>query len=214
MLFLFKFLSVRPSIAAVESNPHSLRGTHQQVDVIGTTPYVESSMEAAKQNIDWAITRALQLDKHVDFHLDYNLDSNKEPLVWHVLQTLQQRNWTAHSTDKRVMLGHCTRLTLLTETEWNRLAAEINENKLPVSFVGLPTSDIYMASAGNCDSRPPQDRPRGTLQVLEMIRKHGLDAVIGVKQCRQLIYTVGSAGSFVAGLSWCWRLPGWESGGC
>ncbi|CAG8903888.1 unnamed protein product [Penicillium egyptiacum] len=155
---------------------------YSQIDVIGTTPYVESSPEAAKQNIEWAIDCALELNKHLDFHLDYNLDPNKEALVWHVLQILKQRNWTTHSTDKRVMLGHCTRLTLLTENEWARLATEIHENELPVSFVGLPTSDMYMASppraSGDC--KPPQDRPRGTLQVLEMIRKYSLDAVIGV----------------------------------
>ncbi|KAJ5558775.1 Phytanoyl-CoA dioxygenase [Penicillium sp. DV-2018c] len=159
---------------------------YPQVDVIGTAPYVEASEEAAKKNIDWAISRALQLGKHVDFHLDYNLDSEREPLVWHVIRRLKETDWTAQSTDKRVMLGHCTRLTLLPESEWDRLAAEIKENNLPVSFVGLPTSDIYMASSsagnGNGDggSRPPQDRPRGTLQVLEMIKKYGLDAVIGV----------------------------------
>ncbi|KAJ5498882.1 Phytanoyl-CoA dioxygenase [Penicillium expansum] len=156
---------------------------YPQIDVIGTTPYVESSAEAAKQNIEWAIDRALQLNKHVDFHLDYNLDSNKEALVWHVLQTLKQRSWTTHSTDKRVMLGHCTRLTLLTENEWARLAAEIHENELPVSFVGLPTSDMYMASPPRASEdccKPSQDRPRGTLQVLEMIQKYSLDAVIGV----------------------------------
>lgn len=155
---------------------------YSQIDVIGTTPYVESSPDAAKQNIEWAIDRAWQLNKHVDFHLDYNLDSNKEALVWHVLQTLKQRSWTTHSTAKRVVLGHCTRLTLLTENEWARLATEIHENELPVSFVGLPTSDMYMASpprtSGDC--KPSQDRPRGTLQVLEMIRKYNLDAVIAV----------------------------------
>ncbi|EKV05614.1 Zinc metallopeptidase, putative [Penicillium digitatum] len=156
--------------------------TYSQIGVIGTTPCVESSAEAAKQNIEWAIDRALQLNKHVDFHLDYSLDSNKETLVWHVLHTLKQRRWTARSTDKRVMLDHCTRLTLLTENEWAQLATEIHENELSVSFVDLPTSDMYMASppgtSGDC--QPPQNRPRGTLQVLEMIRKHNLDAVIGV----------------------------------
>jgi cytosine/adenosine deaminase-related metal-dependent hydrolase len=149
-----------------------------QIDVIGTTPYVESDMDAAKRNIDWAIDRALLLDKHVDFHLDYNLDPNKEALVWHVIQTLKTRGWTTDSTNKRVMLGHCSRLTLLTEDEWVHLATEIHENSLAVSFVGLPTSDIYMASSAT-NSRP-QDRPRGTLQVLEMIRKYNLDAVMGV----------------------------------
>ncbi|KAJ5200300.1 Phytanoyl-CoA dioxygenase [Penicillium cf. griseofulvum] len=155
---------------------------YSQIDVIGTTPYVESSPEAAKQNIEWAIDCALEMNKHVDFHLDYNLDSNKEALVWHVLQTLKQRSWTTHSTDKRVMLGHCTRLTLLTENEWAQLATEIHDNELPVSFVGLPTSDMYMASPPrtNADCKSPQDRPRGTLQVLEMIQKYNLNAVIGV----------------------------------
>ncbi|KAJ5729171.1 uncharacterized protein N7483_003679 [Penicillium malachiteum] len=41
---------------------------YPQIDVLGTTPYVESSVETSKQNIEWAIDRALELDKHVDFH--------------------------------------------------------------------------------------------------------------------------------------------------
>lgn len=149
-----------------------------QVDVIGTTPYVESTIEAAKQNIDWAVDRALQLNKHLDFHLDYNLDSGKEALVWHVLHSLQQRSWTSSSTTKRVMLGHCTRHTLFTDEEWSQVAHFIHENDLPVSFVGLPTSDLYMAASPKQNAL--HDRPRGTLRVPEMIRKHGLDAVMGV----------------------------------
>jgi cytosine/adenosine deaminase-related metal-dependent hydrolase len=155
---------------------------YPQIDVLGTTPYVETSVDAAMANIDWAIDRALALDKHLDFHLDYNLDTTKEPLVWHVLHTLKQRGWTTGLTTKRVMLGHCTRLTLLSENEWIRIARDIHENDLPVSFVGLPTSDIYMASSAgvNGSETAPQSRPRGTLQILEMIRKYGLDAVIAV----------------------------------
>ncbi|PYH88224.1 Metallo-dependent hydrolase [Aspergillus ellipticus CBS 707.79] len=148
-----------------------------QVDVIGTTPYVESTVEAGKRNIEWAVERALECDKHVDFHLDYNLDTKTEALVWFVLRTLKEKRWTVHSTDKRVMLGHCTRLTLFGEEEWGRLAREIRENALPVSFVGLPTSDMYMASP---PSEMGHDRSRGTLQVLNMINKHGLDAAIGI----------------------------------
>ncbi|KAI2791221.1 hypothetical protein POX_c04077 [Penicillium oxalicum] len=151
---------------------------HPQVEVIGSTPYVEETIEAAKQNIDWAVDRALQLGKHLDFHLDYNLDYGKEALVWYVLDTLRQRGWTSSSTTKRVMLGHCTRLTLFTNEEWGHIAQIIRENDLAVSFVGLPTSDLYMAAPA--EEGDPQHRPRGTLQVPEMIRKHGLDAVIGV----------------------------------
>lgn len=149
------------------------------VDVIGSTPYVESDVHAAMRNIDWAIDRALQLDRHVDFHLDYNLDRSKDPLVWYLLRKLRERGWTSRSTNKRVMLGHCTRLTLFSEQEWERLAIEIRENDLPVSFVGLPTSDLYMA-APPAENSAPHNKPRGTLCVPEMIRKHGLDAVVGV----------------------------------
>lgn len=149
-----------------------------QIDVIGTTPYVESTIEAAQQNIDWAIDRALHLNKHLDFHLDYNLDSGKEALVWYVLHSLQQRGWTSSSTTKRVMLGHCTRHTLFTDDEWCRISHIIHDNDLPVSFVGLPTSDLYMAASPKL--KVPHDRPRGTLRVPEMIRKHDLDAVMAV----------------------------------
>ncbi|KAJ5367512.1 hypothetical protein N7541_001453 [Penicillium brevicompactum] len=162
---------------------------YDQIDVIGTTPYVESDTGSAKKNIEWAIDCALRLNKHVDFHLDYNLDPSKEPLVWHVLQILKDRNWTSRSS-KRVMLGHCSRLTLLPESEWARLAAEIHDNKLPVAFVGLPTSDIYMASAPN---ESPQDRHRGTLQILHLIHKYKLDAVMGVNNVGNLFTPWGSA---------------------
>ncbi|OJJ47577.1 hypothetical protein ASPZODRAFT_63385 [Penicilliopsis zonata CBS 506.65] len=161
--------------------------TAPSIQGVGTTPYVESSVEAAKENIDWAIKRAWELKKHVDFHLDYNLDQGTDALVWHVLDRLKAKDWTAQSSDKRVMLGHCTRLTLFTRDEWDRLAREIKENDLPVSFVGLPTSDLYMAAPptpksgdNSIMSRPQHERPRGTLQVPQMIRDHGLDAVVGV----------------------------------
>lgn len=161
------------------------------IDVIGTTPYVESSIDAAKKNIDWSIDRALQLGKHLDFHLDYNLDPNKEALIWHVLETLKQRGWTTCSTSARVMLGHCTRLTLLTESEWVQISHIIHENDLPVSFVGLPTSDLYMASPPGQEN--PHNRPRGTLHIPDMIRKHGLDAVIGVNNVGNAFTPWGSA---------------------
>lgn len=151
---------------------------YPQIDVIGTTPYVESTIEAAKENIDWAIDQALRLNKHLDFHLDYNLDSGKEALVWHVLYSLRKRDWTSSSTTKRVMLGHCTRLALFTDEEWSQISHIIHDNDLPISFVGLPTSDLYMAASP--EQKVPHDRPRGTLRVPEMIRKHGLDAVMAV----------------------------------
>ncbi|KAJ5717316.1 hypothetical protein N7488_002962 [Penicillium malachiteum] len=164
---------------------------YPQIDVLGTTPYVESSIETSKQSIEWAIDSALALDKHVDFHLDYNLDPNKEPLVWTVLHTLQKRGWTTRSTQKRVMLGHCTRLTLLTDEEWHRLSRFIHENDLPVSFVGLPSSDLYMAAP--VDQENPQQKARGTLNIPELIRKYDLDAVMGVNNVGNAFTPWGSA---------------------
>ncbi|PLN81331.1 Metallo-dependent hydrolase [Aspergillus taichungensis] len=151
------------------------------VDVLGSTPYVESDAESAKRNIEWAVQTALAHDKHLDFHLDYTLDPGREPLVWTVLDALRRWGWTGKSTQKRVMLGHCTRLTLFGEDEWARLAKEIAEDELPVSFVGLPTSDLYMAAppAGG-GKNGGMATPRGTLQVPRLVREYGLDAVVGV----------------------------------
>jgi hypothetical protein len=50
-----------------------------EVEVIGSTPYVENSPETQKNNIIWMISMALVHKKHLDFHLDYNLDVEKDP---------------------------------------------------------------------------------------------------------------------------------------
>ncbi|XP_044723755.1 zinc metallopeptidase [Hirsutella rhossiliensis] len=147
-----------------------------EVDVVGTTPYVESHHDASRQNIEWAVQTALQSGKHVDFHLDYDLDAGKEPLIWHVVETLKQSSWPSR-TSKRVMIGHATHLSLFSHAEWQRLARQVTDAQLPVTFVGLPTSDIYMASAPDRDKA---DQPRGTLPICRMIRDHGLDAVVGI----------------------------------
>lgn len=152
-----------------------------EVDVIGTTPYVEATAEASRKNIEWAISRAWELQKHVDFHLDYNLNENSEATVWHVLETLKKTGWTTSETKARVMLGHCTRLTLFSEDEWGKLASTIHGSDLPVSFVALPTSDLYMAPLPVGENiKRPHVRSRGTLQVLHMIQDLGLDTVVGV----------------------------------
>ncbi|RDW93286.1 putative zinc metallopeptidase [Aspergillus mulundensis] len=164
-----------------------------ELAVLGTTPYVETSTEASKRNIEWAVDLALQHDRHLDFHLDYNLAHPEEepaPLVWHVLRTLRARGWTSRTTNKRIMLGHCTRLSLFIKEDWGRLAHEILDNDLPVNFVGLPTSDLYMAAAPN---DPGKSNPRGTLPIPSMIKNHSLDAVIGVNNVGNAFTPWGSA---------------------
>jgi cytosine/adenosine deaminase-related metal-dependent hydrolase len=208
---------------------------NDHVDVVGTAPDIESDPETAKQNIDWAIDKALALDKHLDFHLDHNLDPGRQPLVWYVLESLIKKNWSSR-TDRRVMLGHCTRLTTFSDDEWRRLAKEIHENGLPVTFAGLPSSDLYMASQPTRNEWPPTattpaiitsaigssfplpspslsvsprsqsppcslplpslplpDQPRGTLQVPTLIRKYGLDVIIGINDVGNAFTPWGTA---------------------
>ena len=143
------------------------------VDVIGSTPYVEKSLENQKKNITWMVDLAKSRNLLLDFHLDYNLDPGKEPMVHHVIATLKATNWQ----DRPVALGHCTRLTLFSTEEWKGLQKDID--KLPIHFVGLPTSDLFMMG------RPTEGdgggvRNRGTMQIPQMIEKYGLNGAIGI----------------------------------
>jgi cytosine/adenosine deaminase-related metal-dependent hydrolase len=141
-----------------------------EVDVVGSTPYVESDRDRMEKNIEWLIDLSIRTSTHVDFHLDYNLDLQTRPMVWHVLKTLKEKEWQKHVKDGTVVLGHCTRLTHFDDNEWQKLNAEIGD--LPVSFVGLPTSDLFMM-------RTPE-RTRGTLDAPRIIKDYGLNACIGI----------------------------------
>jgi hypothetical protein len=73
-------------------------------------------------------------------------------------------------TDLTVVLGHCTRLALWGDVNWRRFKDAIGD--LPISIVGLPTSDMFMMRDAN--------DARGTLAVPQLIRKHGLNACLGI----------------------------------
>jgi hypothetical protein len=148
------------------------------VDALGSTPYVEKSQANERDNIKWMVDLAVEHRKHLDFHLDYNLDEDKNPSIRIVIELLKQvclgGNWPNASV---VTLGHCTRLTLLDLDGWKELRDSVRG--LPIHFVGLPTSDLFMMG------RPePQkgggNRVRGTLQIPQMIKEYGLQAAIGI----------------------------------
>lgn len=139
------------------------------VEVLGSTPYVEQDLVKSKENVHWITTLALDTEKHLDLHLDYFLDEDKQPLIFQVLDILKEQNWVER-TRKQITLGHCTRLTRFKEDDWSRLSHAIAN--LPVSFVGLPTSDLFMMRT--------QEMVRGTLPIVEMIQKHGFEAAIAV----------------------------------
>ena len=145
-----------------------------EVEVVGSTPYVEDNRASEVENVRWLVDLALEHDKHLDFHLDYNVDPNTEPVIFGVMKALKTANWTSR-TSKCITLGHCTRLIHFDKAQWSKVKSEIGD--LPVSFVGLPTSDLYMMKT------PQPTMPtelRTTLPVLQMIKDHGINCAIGM----------------------------------
>ena len=165
---------------------HAIEDHGEHVEVLASTPYVEQSSGASLRNIEWAIETALQHSLHLDFHLDYNLDESQKPMVWEVLRLLRELKWNERAKPgKTIVLGHCSRLTLCSNAEMSRLAKEIKDSKLPIHFVGLPTSDLFMMgrpaqTSSVEESSRSANRPRGTLQVLDMIKTHGFNACLSV----------------------------------
>ncbi|KAL8907165.1 MAG: hypothetical protein Q9207_001587 [Kuettlingeria erythrocarpa] len=147
------------------------------VDAVGSTPYVESDEDHMRKNIHWAVEIALRYGKHLDLHLDYNLDAGKEPLVYHVIDVLHEQQWIAQTKDITVVLGHCTRMTLFDKDQWHDLRSRIGN--LPVSFAGLPSSDLFMMGKPS-DSEGGGERVRGTLQLPQMIQQYALEGAIAV----------------------------------
>lgn len=157
----------------------ALRRFRSDIDVVGSTPYVEGDEGMQRKNIEWAVEQAVEHGMHLDFHLDYNLDPDSKPMIWHVIKVLKESYWTQRAKGKTVVIGHCSRMTMFSAEEMEKLAKEIHDAELPISFVGLPTSDLFMMG------RPGNggwggSRPRGTMQVLELIRRFKLNACIGI----------------------------------
>jgi hypothetical protein len=123
-------------------------------------------------------------------------------MIQTLLELLIEMAWITNATKSKqaIAIGHCTRLTTLTSSELRRIQTRIHKHQLPIHFVGLPTSDLLMmgrppqaggggggetAAAADDDddddsSSTPFSRPRGTLQVVSMIKDWGLDACLGV----------------------------------
>lgn len=162
------------------------------IAVLGSTPYVEATPSLSRRNIDWIVDLALTHRKHLDLHLDYTLDPAAEPLVFYVLAALKARGWRRGNPGKTVCLGHCTRLTLFSRPQWERVRREVGD--LPVHFVGLPTSDLFMMGRpGEGEGEHAgRDRPRGTLQVPWMVSQ-GFNACVGVNNVGNAFTPFGGA---------------------
>ncbi|RDL38447.1 uncharacterized protein BP5553_02787 [Venustampulla echinocandica] len=152
------------------------------VEALGSTPYVEENgnREAQISNMEFTIMTAKKYGLHLDFHIDYNLDRGKPCMVLDALNLLHSMKWPCNleSPDFRtIVFGHCTHLTLLGKSEWLGLKQKIQG--LPVAFVGLPTSDIFMMGRPDEESGGG-NRVRGTLQVPQMIKEYDLNAALGI----------------------------------
>lgn len=145
------------------------------VQAVGSAPYVEPSLVHTKQNIRLILDTAYQQHLHADFHLDYNVNPDSEPLIWFLLDELSTRvragQWRAGA---HICVGHATRLTLFSEEEWNKYCDIVETDRLPITLVGLPPSDLYMMGR---HLSPP---PRTTLNVPKLRRKHGLSVGMSV----------------------------------
>jgi len=150
------------------------------VEAIGSTPYVEKQPQAETSNVLFTMNLAKKHELHLDFHIDYDLDPEKLSVVLIAIDFLNRFGWPSDpqsSSYRTIVFGHCTRLTLFDKHEWNQLCEKIGT--LPVSFVGLPTSDLFMMGRPS-EASGGGERPRGTLQILQMIEKYDLNAAIGI----------------------------------
>ncbi|KAF8194170.1 Metallo-dependent hydrolase [Pholiota molesta] len=128
----------------------------------------EPTIEQAKKNInlvfDIADTHGLDL---VDFHLDYNLDPSSPPLIYEVIAEAKPSS----SNGNRILTSApakrpCPRITIGHATQ------------LPVTFVGLPQSDMYMQGRTFTDA--PLGAPRGTLRVPYIAQNYGIEVAMSV----------------------------------
>jgi len=151
------------------------------VHVLGSTPYVEETEVRMKQNIEWIVEKAIETKTHLDLHLDYNLnelESGSPPMIWHLLDELKRQQWTKRNSGRSVCLGHCTRLTLFKTEDWMKLKQASQD--LPIWFIGLPTSDLFMMGRPDSEHVIQGVRQRGTLQIPHMIQEYGFDGAISI----------------------------------
>jgi hypothetical protein len=155
------------------------------IRVVGSAPYVEPTTEQAKANIGLVLNLAQKHGCHVDFHLDYNLDPESEPLIHEVISEAKKLSW---SRESRITIGHATRLQLFTPAEWHDLAAAIGD--LPITFVGLPQSDMYML--GRQDTDTLLGPPRSTLRIPYIANKYSIEMAMSVNNAQNAFTPQGS----------------------
>ncbi|KAL0578627.1 hypothetical protein V5O48_003370 [Marasmius crinis-equi] len=160
------------------------------VEVIGSAPYVEASIAHAKTNLVLILEAASSRSLHVDFHLDYNLDATSEPLIYELIARVKEagHNRPGRHPKRRITIGHATRLQLFTVEQWRDLMERIGD--LPITFIALPNSDMYMQ--GREATNTPLGAPRSTLRVPYLAREYGLEVAMSVNNVGNAFTPQGS----------------------
>lgn len=158
------------------------------ISVVGSTPYVEPTVEQARLNIALIMEAADRYDTHVDFHLDYNLDPNTEPLIYEVISQAKNNISKWGSKRSHITIGHATRLQLFTPAQWNDLSEAIAT--LSITLVALPQSDMYMQGKGDKDR--PLGPPRSTLRVPFIWSNYGIQIAMSVNNVENAFTPQGS----------------------
>lgn len=127
-------------------------------------------------------------------HLDYDLSPDRHPLIWTVLAEARSQpafhlpslsssslpttssNPSQPSPKHRTLtLGHMTHLSLFTPAQLSLL--ETKTRGLDVTFVALPTSDLYMMGR---DASSWRERGRGSFDIWEL-EGRGMKVLMGLK---------------------------------
>ncbi|KAF8073791.1 hypothetical protein FPV67DRAFT_1738326 [Lyophyllum atratum] len=163
------------------------------ISVIGSAPYVEPTIEQAKANIALIMTQAHEHDAHVDFHLDYNLDPNSSrSSMKSSLRREKTRNGgrvPGKTLPVVELLSVMPRACNSLPQKSGRTLAEAIKD-LPITFIGLPQSDIYMQGRG--DHEKPLGAPRSTLRVPYLYNKYGIEVAMSVNNVQNAFTPQGS----------------------
>jgi hypothetical protein len=158
------------------------------ISVIGSAPYVERKPELAQANIACVLELAQEHGLLVDFHLDYNLNPSETPLIYDVIHQLPTHQLQPPPDfEMTVAIGHATRLSMLSRNEWAELKTSMAT--LPIHFIGLPQSDLYMMGRNSADSVLA---PRGTLNILRLKNEHDIPAAMSINNVQNAFTPQGS----------------------
>ncbi|KAF4617280.1 hypothetical protein D9613_005861 [Agrocybe pediades] len=205
---LLKEAAGRAGVSVIGSAPyvepsvdHAKRNIRLVFDIVDTLRVREGHLTEAPRSLE------------VDFHLDYNLDPGSEPLIYEVIKLIKERYYgvpdsrDTRSEDvspaaapannvihgcPRITVGHATRLQMFSSDEWVSLLSSIASTgpPIPITFVALPQSDIYMQGRAHMDE--PLGAPRGTLRVPFLKAKYGVDVAMSVNNVDNAFTPQGS----------------------